>query len=207
MAESAKRSSRVPPLVVAVLLLALVAYIVVTAWGFTAEARRAPQVVGVTVQLLHDLQVKPEEVGKVPETGQTSSADSAPTTAETSEGVTVESESAATEKRDSSPPVSTISEDLQSEDALIKDGSVDGAAISAPAAFGWVGLLAASFLLLGMVYMIPIFVIAFAWLYGRERWRIIIPLAIGTFAVVQLFFVQLLEVQLYGGWLPELLGL
>jgi putative tricarboxylic transport membrane protein len=58
--------------------------------------------------------------------------------------------------------------------------------------------------LFGLLWSIPVFLVLFLRLQGREPWRLIIPVSLGTWAVVYLLFVQILSMELYQGLIQSL---
>lgn len=60
--------------------------------------------------------------------------------------------------------------------------------------------------LIGLLWSIPVFLALFLWLQGREPWRLIISISLGTWAVVYLLFALILKMELYGGLIQGLWG-
>ena len=61
--------------------------------------------------------------------------------------------------------------------------------------------------LFGLLWSIPVFLVLFLWLQGREPWRLNIAISLGTWAVVYLLFVQILNMELYQGLIQNLFQL
>ena len=70
----------------------------------------------------------------------------------------------------------------------------------------WLIALVIMIWLLGLLWSIPVFLILYQWLQGREPWRLTLSISLGTWAVVYLLFVQILKMELYGGLIQDLLG-
>src|SRR6202451_1071665 len=68
--------------------------------------------------------------------------------------------------------------------------------------FGWMAGFAACMALIGLIPTVPIFIIAFMRLEGREPWRIVIPMAASVVALIYVVFDQLLAIP----WPPTLAG-
>lgn len=66
--------------------------------------------------------------------------------------------------------------------------------------------MAAAFWVLGLLVAVPLFIALFTWLYGHERWWVVVLMAVGTWAVVYFFFVVLLELPIYDGLLWDAFG-
>ena len=66
----------------------------------------------------------------------------------------------------------------------------------------WLLFLMLGMYLIGLITMVPIFVVAFMYLEAREPWRIIVPMAIGLTIFVFFVFDQFLTIP----WPPTLLG-
>jgi hypothetical protein len=68
--------------------------------------------------------------------------------------------------------------------------------------FGWMAGFAACMALVGLIPTVPIFIIAFMRLEGREPWKIVIPMAAAVVLLIYVVFDQLLAIP----WPPTLLG-
>ena len=68
--------------------------------------------------------------------------------------------------------------------------------------FGWMVAFLGSMALIGIIPTVPLFIIAFMRLEGRERWRIVLPMAIVMCAFIYVLFDQLLAIP----WPPTVLG-
>ena len=55
---------------------------------------------------------------------------------------------------------------------------------------------------IGLIPAVPIFIISYMRLEGREKWRIVIPMAVVRRALIYVVFDQLLAIP----WPPTLLG-
>jgi len=60
--------------------------------------------------------------------------------------------------------------------------------------------------LIGLLWSIPVFLVLFLWLQAREPWRLIVSISLGTWAVVYLLFVHILNMELYRGLIQGLLS-
>jgi TctA family transporter len=69
--------------------------------------------------------------------------------------------------------------------------------------FGWMAGFAACMALIGLIPTVPVFIIAFMRLEGREPWKIVIPMAACVVALIYVVFDQLLAIP----WPPTLAGL
>ena len=69
--------------------------------------------------------------------------------------------------------------------------------------FGWMAGFAACMALIGLIPTVPIFIIAFMRLEGREPWKIVIPMAACVVALIYVVFDQLLAIP----WPPTLAGM
>jgi hypothetical protein len=69
--------------------------------------------------------------------------------------------------------------------------------------FGWLAAFMASMACIGLIPTVPIFVIGYMRLEGREPWRLVLPQAIGLAAFIYVVFDQLLAIP----WPQTLLGL
>ena len=69
--------------------------------------------------------------------------------------------------------------------------------------FGWMAGFAACMALIGLIPTVPLFIVAFMRLEGREPWRIVIPMAACVVALIYVVFDQLLAIP----WPPTLAGM
>ena len=70
--------------------------------------------------------------------------------------------------------------------------------------FGWMIGFLASMALIGLIPTVPLFIIAFMRVEGNEPWRITLPMAICTTALVYIVFDQLLTIPWPGSVLGDL---
>ena len=72
--------------------------------------------------------------------------------------------------------------------------------------FGWLVAFLGSMALIGLIPTVPIFIVALMRIEGRERWRLVVPMALGTTLLVWGLFDQLLAIpwptSVLGDWLP-----
>jgi hypothetical protein len=68
--------------------------------------------------------------------------------------------------------------------------------------FGWMAAFAASMALIGLIPTVPVFIISFMRLEGREPWKIVIPMAASVVLLIYVVFDQLLAIP----WPPTLAG-
>ena len=68
--------------------------------------------------------------------------------------------------------------------------------------FGWMVAFLGSMALIGIIPTVPLFIIAFMRLEGRERWRVVLPMAIVMCGFIYVLFDQLLAIP----WPPTVLG-
>ena len=68
--------------------------------------------------------------------------------------------------------------------------------------FGWLVAFLVSMALIGLIPTVPLFVVSFMRIEGREPWRIVIPMAFCITAGIYGLFDQLLTIP----WPPSLLG-
>jgi hypothetical protein len=171
-------------LMVAAGALGILVYMTFEAFGFSTEPRRTPLVVGVPATIMALVLVWREARGTEP--------------------VKAAEESAA-------PPAETVTGDRgsppQGEEAA--QAASDGDALSTLGAAVWIAVLAAMFLLFGFLVTTLAFPPLFMSIYGRESWRTIVVTTVTVFVLTYVFFVVLLEVQLYRGvvTIPVLDGL
>ena len=69
--------------------------------------------------------------------------------------------------------------------------------------FGWMAGFAACMALIGLIPTVPIFIIAFMRIEGREPWKIVIPMAACVVLLIYVVFDQLLAIP----WPPTLAGM
>ena len=69
--------------------------------------------------------------------------------------------------------------------------------------FGWMAGFAACMALIGLIPTVPVFIIAFMRVEGREPWKIVIPMAACVVLLIYVVFDQLLAIQ----WPPTLAGM
>lgn len=70
----------------------------------------------------------------------------------------------------------------------------------------WIILLAILIYLIGFLFAIPIYFLLMLRIWGKEPWRLVIIQSIISAAVIYLFFVSLLHVNLYEGYLLRTFG-
>jgi hypothetical protein len=68
--------------------------------------------------------------------------------------------------------------------------------------FGWLVVFMASMAVIGLIPTVPIFVVAYMRLEGPEKWRLVIPQAVGLTLFIWYVFDQLLTIP----WPPTYLG-
>jgi hypothetical protein len=68
--------------------------------------------------------------------------------------------------------------------------------------FGWMVAFLISMALIGLIPTVPLFVIAFMRIEGREPWRIALPLAVFMCVFIYVLFDQLLAIP----WPPSVMG-
>jgi len=68
--------------------------------------------------------------------------------------------------------------------------------------FGWMAGFAACMAVIGLIPTVPIFIISFMRVEGREPWKIVIPMAAAVVLLIYVVFDQLLAIP----WPPTLLG-
>src|SRR5258708_6959814 len=69
--------------------------------------------------------------------------------------------------------------------------------------FGWMAGFAACMALIGLIPTVPVFIVAFMRVEGREPWKIVIPMAACVVALIYVVFDQLLAIP----WPPTLAGM
>ena len=68
--------------------------------------------------------------------------------------------------------------------------------------FGWMAGFAACMAVIGLIPTVPIFIISFMRIEGREPWKIVIPMAAAVVLLIYVVFDQLLAIP----WPPTLAG-
>jgi hypothetical protein len=68
--------------------------------------------------------------------------------------------------------------------------------------FGWMAGFMLLMWIIGLIPAVPIFIISYMRLEGREKWRIVIPMAAAVVLLIYVVFDQLLAIP----WPPTLLG-
>ena len=68
--------------------------------------------------------------------------------------------------------------------------------------FGWMAGFMLLMWMIGLIPAVPIFIISYMRLEGREKWRIVIPMAVAVVLLIYVVFDQLLA----SPWPPTLLG-
>ncbi|MFA9446479.1 tripartite tricarboxylate transporter TctB family protein [Egicoccus sp. AB-alg6-2] len=179
---SAAGLRRWSPLIFAVTLLALVGWMVFAALGFAEQARRIPLVVGGPTLVLIAMQVI-----------RVAMARPDPSLEDDTELARVAADAA-------DAPEALESAEMARQAPPRAEGTTGMKAI------GWVLFLAGSVLLLGLLPTVPLFAAAFMRRYGREPWWVIGAVTAGTLAVVYGFFIRVLEVRIFGGFLWEWLA-
>lgn len=88
-------------------------------------------------------------------------------------------------------------------DQAVEDANLDGGYLERGEVEGliWFGVLIALFLSLGFMIGMPLFMLIFLRLYGRESWVMSIALTVGTMIVLYLMFIDFLGVRTYPGML------
>lgn len=171
-------ADRVGRSLVALACLAIIAWMTYEALGFGTEPRRAPLVVGVPATLMAVALLVREVRGTEP-TGA----------AEESTNLQAPVDPAGSEDAGEDPGEGDVAEER--EDQLTTLGAA-----------AWIGVLTAMFLMVGFLVTTLLFPVVFMRLYGKERWRTIAITAVSVFAVTYLFFVIILEIQVYRGMVP-----
>jgi TctA family transporter len=69
--------------------------------------------------------------------------------------------------------------------------------------FGWMAGFAACMAVIGLIPTVPIFIVSFMRVEGREPWKIVIPMACGVVLLIYVVFDQLLAIP----WPPTLAGM
>ncbi len=69
--------------------------------------------------------------------------------------------------------------------------------------FGWMAAFAACMALIGLIPTVPVFIISFMRIEGREPWKIVIPMACAVVLLIYVVFDQLLAIP----WPPTLAGM
>jgi cytochrome c oxidase subunit IV len=68
--------------------------------------------------------------------------------------------------------------------------------------FGWIGAFLATMAVVGLIPTVPIFIVAYMRFEGRERWSLVIPMAVTMTAFIYALFDRLLAIP----WPTTLLG-
>lgn len=68
--------------------------------------------------------------------------------------------------------------------------------------FGWMASFMVLMWIIGLIPAVPIFIISYMRLEGREKWRIVIPITVAVLLLIYVVFDQLLAIP----WPPTLLG-
>jgi hypothetical protein len=68
--------------------------------------------------------------------------------------------------------------------------------------FGWMAGFMLLMWMIGLIPAVPIFIVSYMRLEGREKWRIVIPMAVAVVLLIYVVFDQLLAIP----WPPTLLG-
>lgn len=163
----------------AVLICGVLIYVIVESLGFSEEARRAPLVVAIPAAIASFVLVVKELIS--PAKLENDEPAQPPSTAPCGGAANVVGDGGRRERSDTT-------------------------GISTAGAVTWVLVLTAIFLLLGLLVAIPVFTITFMRVYGRERWRTTLLTTAVVFGMVYVFFVQVLGVQVFGGWALSWLG-
>lgn len=186
-------SKRVMSLALTGALLVIVALMAWTAFDFNEQARRVPLAVGLPTVGLLGLQFVRELLG----------LRLGPEVSDAQEDADGEA---------SEPPEGSVAgpgAETQRTSSSLRAAEMDTTSYKASAlqSFIWVLVLGVSFYLLGMLITVPLFIVSFMRIYGRETWKAISMVLIPTLALLYGLFVIFLEVQLYPGVAREWLGL
>ena len=68
--------------------------------------------------------------------------------------------------------------------------------------FGWLSAFLASMATIGLIPTVPIFMVAYMRIEGRERWKLVLPLATAMTLFIYGLFDRLLAIP----WPPSLIG-
>ena len=68
--------------------------------------------------------------------------------------------------------------------------------------FGWMAAFLGAMAVIGLIATVPIFIIAYMRLEGRERWSLTLPMATAMTAFIYTLFDRLIAIP----WPPSLLG-
>jgi hypothetical protein len=205
-------SDRVVSLALTGFLLVVVSAATWMAVDFGAEARRVPLAVGIPTGLFLAIQLVRELLGLKlgPEISDAKEAEESkeaeePKEAEASGGSgAVASEVGSPAAGDDVAGGEDADSSVTTEAAGAEEATPKASALQA---FAWILALGFSFWLFGMLATVPIFMGAFMRIYGRESWKTIAIIVGSTVLIMHLFFVVLLEVQLYPGVLGDWLDL
>jgi hypothetical protein len=183
-------------LILSALFSATLVYVIIESLGFTVEARRMPLVVAVPA-LAASIAVMIKELVSPTTPVRDEISQLAPPI------VTGATEAAETDT--DREPTDRAAAARAAREQLDRQPSAGG--ISTAAAVVWVLALTAMFMLLGLLVTIPLFTVLFMRRYGRERWRTVLVTTGLLFAMVYVFFIEVLGVQVFRGWVLQWLGL
>ena len=68
--------------------------------------------------------------------------------------------------------------------------------------FGWMAGFMLLMWIIGLIPAVPIFIVSYMRVEGREKWRVVIPMAVAVVLLIYVVFDQLLAIP----WPPTLLG-
>lgn len=187
-------------IVLTIFLLLVLGGMTWLAFGFSAQSRRVPIVVGVPTTLLLALQLVREIIAV--RRGTNDGSDEFGSRGGAQEfGQASASAAMASSVEDGEPGGSDGS-------AVATVGAPDRAMRASVAqSFTWILLLAGAFYVFGMLLAVPVFVGLFMHFYGREPLRVILISVGATVAVLHFFFVVLLGIRLYAGIVGPWVGL
>jgi len=174
------------PLIFALALLAAVGWMVFVALDFSEQARRIPLVIGGPTVALIAMQVIRVAASR-PDPSLEDDTELARHAAEAAHVPEPTATATATEN-----PVAAPSRRAEGTTGL--------------KSIGWVLFLGVSVLLLGLLPTVPLFAAVFMRRYGREPWWVIGLTVAGTLAVIYGFFIRVLEVRIFNGYLWEWLS-
>lgn len=162
-----------------VLMVAVLAYFVITTFGQSPGARYFPWLVGVPGLLL-GLRALQRDIARM-RAGEDADADrdASPGGDETTEGA---DDAEPTGQPDDRPGITGMRE----RQVLL-----------------WLAVLVALIVGVGMVVGIFLFIVAFMRVTARERWRTSVLVGAGTTATIHVIFVELLSGRLYGGLVAD----
>jgi hypothetical protein len=184
-------------LLLAVLVCAVLVYAVLAAFGFNTEARRVPLVIGVPATLAAiALVVKELRSPTEPATDDPPVPPGTPGVPAATDLPATRGARDDTEEAPDTPPPAT----------LPAPATPPANQISTAAACAWVLVLGAMFLFLGLLVTIPLFVVVFMRVYGRESWPTVLLTTAVSFVTIYLFFIRFLSIQTFEGWVRIWLG-